>query len=117
MPEGHRIPLWRWLLLPATALMLKHQGGVWMNGTLELTGEDLRFAPVRLIKSAKSPPESWSIPLGQISDVTTVKGIASETIEVHHAIGVAKFMTAKSGTFVEELKQSISDDNFSRTMP
>lgn len=105
MPASYQIPLWRWILLPATALMLKRNGGVWINGSLVLTATDLRFVQSKVIKTA--PPETWSVPIEHISRVVMSKGFASETIEVHHSGGIAKFMTARAGGFLDQLRSVV----------
>lgn len=109
LPEGYAIPIWRWLLLPATAIMLKRQGGVWISGTLTLAGEELRFSQNKLIKSSRVPPEAWTLSLADITDVVLAKGFASETLEIHAPAGVVKLMTARSAEFVDKVKQAIAD--------
>lgn len=102
--EGYRIPLWRWFLLPATTIMFKRYGGVWVNGALHLTDSDLRFAEVRAMKFSKKPLASWAIPFADISHVTITKGFASETLEIHMASTTAKLMTARADAFIEKLR-------------
>lgn len=108
IPDGYRIPMWRWLLLPATALMLKRSGGVWVNGTLQLTPTDLAFVPSRGLKSARQAADAWSIPLDTISRVTFAKGVLSETLEMHHAGGKARVMTARSADFIAQLQRFVT---------
>lgn len=108
IPKDYQIPMWRWVLLPATAFMLKRSGGVWINGTLHLTAIDLSFTQVKAIKTSRTMFETWSIPLTTITDVAHTKGVASETIEIRHPEGVAKLMTARSGNFVVQLQSAIA---------
>ena len=109
LPEGYRIPIWRWILLPATALMLKRQNGVWINGTLELLNDEIRFSQSRLVKSkAKSNGASWSVPFKEIADVSLKPGTLSEILEIE-AKGVRiKMMTVRAGEFVERLKAAVA---------
>lgn len=108
LPDGYTIPTWRWILLPATALMLKHYGGVWVSGDLRLQSTDVVFTQAKAIKLASASPEVWTIPLNGISDVEVTKGIASETIRIHHSGRTARLMTARSSEFVETLNQALS---------
>jgi len=108
LPAGQAIPIWRWVLLPATTLMLKRYGGVWVSGELKLLPGSLHFAQSRLVKSSRTPPAVWSIPLATISDVTVQKGVLSETLEIRHAGTLTKMMTARSADFVAQLNQAIS---------
>ena len=108
LPTGQTIPIWRWVLLPATTLMLKRYGGVWVSGEMMLLPGSLRFAQSRLVKSSRTPPAAWSIPLEAISDVAVQKGVMSETIEIRHGDTLTKMMTARSADFVAQLNQAIS---------
>lgn len=107
MPEGYKIPLWRWILLPATVLMLKRQKGVWRNGTLHLDDEKLRFEQTRLIKSAQGA-SGWSIPLGDISDISFTPGTLSERLEISTRNIQVRFMTVRAEPFVERLKAAVA---------
>lgn len=108
LPQGYVIPLWRWLILPATAFMLKRNGGVWVSGELKLMPSRLEFSQSRLIKSSRIPPMQWSIPLDGVSDVAVKKGITSETVEIRHPGETIKLMTARSADFLAKLDQAIS---------
>jgi hypothetical protein len=87
--------------------MLKRQGGVWMNGTVELTDTELRFSQSRMIKSGRSPALSWSIALGDISDITFSTGVVSETLLVDHNGDRIKLMTVRAADFVGRLKKAV----------
>jgi len=104
LPDGYEIPLWRWVVLPATTIMLKRNAGVWVNGTLDLLPESLRFTQTRLSKA--KPPETWTLPLADISDVDVEKGLASEKIELRRAGRPVKLMAVRSAEFVALLRQA-----------
>jgi hypothetical protein len=106
-PTGYQIPLWRWLVLPASTFVLKKRGGVWTNGDLAIEGEELRFTQVTALKLSKLPTLSWTIPLSEISGVETSKGMASETLSITHQRGVEKLLTARSQDFVDHLRTVI----------
>jgi len=107
MPEGFKIPIWRWILLPATALMLKRHGGVWISGEASLFHDKLVFAQSRMIRS-RTPAVQWALPLPEISDVIVRKGIASETIELHQPNRIVKLMSVRSEEFVARLREAIA---------
>ena len=108
IPASYRIPIWRWVLLPASTFMLKRRNGVWMSGTLTLTATELRFTQSQMIKTARAAtPETWSLPIENISRAIVSRGMASETIDVHHSNGVAKLMTARAGSFIDQLQSAI----------
>ena len=106
LPAGYQIPLWRWLLLPATALMLKKSGGVWINGDLELTRAEVRFTQTKAVKLSNAPVESWALALDDIANVAVSKGLASETLLIEHAGGTEKLLTARSDAFVGRLRSA-----------
>ncbi|KQX35725.1 hypothetical protein ASD04_13190 [Devosia sp. Root436] len=106
LPQGHKIPFWRWIVLPATTLMLKRNGGVWMSGTLTLAEGNLQFTQTRLTKS-RNPPASWTIPLAEIADIGVEKRMASERIDIAHASGPIKLMSVRSEDFVAQLRQAL----------
>jgi len=106
LPDGYVIPIWRWVLFPATTIMLKRYGGMWMSGELKLMGSHIAFTQSRLVKSSRTPPAHWEIPLDSIADITVQKGLTSETIEVRHAGQTTKLMTARSAEFVELLNKA-----------
>lgn len=108
MPEGYRIPLWRWLLVPATALMLKRNRGVWISGTLSLTDDDLHYVQSKAIKTKSTLLEEWTVQLDQITDLTVTPGFASETLAVTHRGETHRLMAARSGEFVAELRGALS---------
>jgi len=107
IPEGYKIPIWRWILLPATALMLKRNKGVWVSGELKLLADSIQFTQTRMIKSARNPGIDWKLPLADIRNITTSKGVASETLEFEHDTGTIKFMTVRSEEFVAKVRQAI----------
>lgn len=107
IPEGYRIPLWRWLLVPATVLMLKRSGGVWISGTLSVEDGDLHFMQTRAIKTKSMQLEEWTVPLGEISDLTVAPGLASETLRITHSTGVHKLMAARSDDFITGLRKAL----------
>lgn len=107
LPEGYKIPIWRWILLPATALMLKRSGGVWMSGELEITATALSFVQSRMVKTARAPMEKWEIPLDAISELTVQKGMTSETLVLEHSGRTTKFLTVRAGEFIELLRGAI----------
>lgn len=105
LPQGHKIPLWRWIVLPATTVMLKRNGGIWVSGTLSLTEDSLRFVQTRLAKSG-NPPDSWAIPLADIADIAVERRMASERIDIGHARGATKLMSVRSEDFIARLRQA-----------
>lgn len=107
LPEGYKIPLWRWIILPAGALMLRRNGGVWVNGALALTGDGLQFTQTRMIKRAGAQPPGWTLPLARISNIEVVKGLASETLLVHHSGTAARLMTVRAEDFIASLRNAI----------
>ncbi|MHA6692579.1 hypothetical protein [Devosia sp. A449] len=107
LPDGYKIPVWRWIVLPATTILLKRNGGVWMNGTLALLANDLSFTQTRLTKSTRTPPVQWVVPLANIAKVSLEKGLASEKIEIQHARGSIKLMSVRSFDFVALLQQAL----------
>ena len=107
IPEGYRIPLWRWLLVPATVLMLKRSGGVWISGTLSLTDGSLHFTQTKAIKTKSMQLEEWSVPIGEITDLTVAPGFASETLRITHSGGTHKLMAARSDDFVAGLRKTL----------
>ncbi|CDZ33405.1 Hypothetical protein NGAL_HAMBI1145_18190 [Neorhizobium galegae bv. officinalis] len=59
-----------------------------------------------MIKTGK--PAEWSIPLARIHSIGSKKGIASETIEIHHTDGKTKIMSVRAEEFIELLRASVS---------
>lgn len=106
LPAGYAMPLWRWIVLPAPTLMLKRNGGAWISGTLTLRGGSLTFTQARLGKS-RNPPESWTIPLADVADISVDKRLASERIELRHSRGSIRLMAVRSGDFVALLQQAM----------
>lgn len=104
LPEGYEIPIWRWVVLPASTIMLKRNAGVWINGTLELLPESLRFTQTKLTKA--KPPERWAVPLADISAIDVEKAFASEKIELRHSRGTIKLMSVRSAEFIALLRQA-----------
>jgi hypothetical protein len=109
LPEGYKIPIWKWILLPAGAVMLHHSRGVWVSGDLSLRTDDICFSATRMLKSANAAAAEWNIRLADISNVTMKKGVASETIEIYHSGGIAKMMSARSADFVAALNRAASE--------
>ncbi|MDI6025621.1 hypothetical protein QBK99_05310 [Corticibacterium sp. UT-5YL-CI-8] len=107
LPADYRTPLWRWILLPASALLLKRNGGVWLNGELRLMVDHLLYVESKLIKSPKSPPATWRIELDEIADITLKKGMASETLEIEVFGKSVKLMTVRSEGFVEQIRAAL----------
>ena len=107
IPEGYRIPLWRWLLVPATVLMLKRSGGVWISGTLSVEDGDLHFVQTKAIKTKSMQLEEWTVPLDDITDLTVAPGFASETLRITHSLGTHKLMAARSDDFVANLRNAL----------
>ena len=106
LPASYKIPLWRWIVLPATTLMLKRNGGVWLSGTLSLATDNLQFVQTRLTKS-RIPPDSWSIPLAEIADIGVEQRMASERVDIRHSRGTIKLMLVRSADFVAQLQQAL----------
>ena len=106
LPANYKIPLWRWIVLPATTLMLKRNGGVWLSGTLSLATDNLQFVQTHLTKS-RIPPDSWSIPLAEIADIGVEQRMASERVDIRHARGSIKLMLVRSADFVAQLRRAL----------
>lgn len=104
-PPGYSPPLWRRIFMPASVLIQKYYGGFWISGDIHLTAKDVRFAPNRL--SAKMYPASiaWVVPLESISDVKYKKGIAMDTIDIHHTRGVQTFKSVRTSDFIRRLEE------------
>lgn len=106
LPDGYAIPLWRWIVLPATTFMLKRNGGAWISGTLALQGGKLNFTQARLGKS-RNPPDSWTISLADVADISVDKRLASERIELRHSRGPISLMAVRSADFVALLQEAL----------
>lgn len=104
LTPGYKIPLWRWILLPASAIMLKRNRGVWVSGGLQLSESELIFAQAKGLGLSRTPPASWSLPLSDITGLTVHKGIASETLELIYRGQPVKIMTVRAETFIAELR-------------
>lgn len=107
-PPGYRQPLWRWVVLPASAILQHHYGGVWISGDLQLAEDELRFLPTKLGAKFHRSPEAWTLPLGAITEVRCTRGMAMETIDVHHEDGVRRLKSVRSLAFVERLQEAVS---------
>ena len=105
LPDSYKIPFWRWIVLPATTIMLKRNGGVWLSGTLVLADGQLGFTQTRLTKS-RTPPDSWTIPLAEIADIAVESRMASERIDIRYSRGTVKLMSVRSADFVAQLLQA-----------
>jgi hypothetical protein len=108
IPPGYRLPVWRWILLPASALMLKLYRGVWISGQLELHEESLRFVQTSALPIKRRPAEHWTLALKDIRELDLRPGFGTETIELHHAGGVAKLMSARSEAFVARIRAALA---------
>lgn len=108
MPEGYKQPLWRWILLPASALMVRHYGGTWSSGVLELRETALFFTPTKASALFTRGLTAWQIPFGDIRDVEFNRGAASETILIHHTHGTEKILSARSEPFFNALREAIT---------
>lgn len=106
-PPDYQIPVWRWIILPASAIMLRRNKGVWVSGSLELDENSLRFAQSKGVLPSRNQPVAWSVPLSDISSVGTSKGIASETLEIHYTGGAIKIMTVRAQDFIAGLQAAI----------
>lgn len=107
LPDGYKIPAWRWIVLPATTIMLKRNGGVWISGMLALLNDEVHFTQTKLTKSTRTPPAQWSVALADIANVSLEKGLASEKIEILYARGSIKLMSVRSLDFVALLQQAL----------
>ncbi|WP_152564345.1 hypothetical protein [Neorhizobium vignae] len=106
LPADYKIPLWRWILLPASAWMLSRNGGQWVGGEFSIRLSAVHFARKGLIKTGR--PAEWSIPFARIHGISSKKGIASEIIEIHHTDGKTKIMSVRAEEFIELLRVSVS---------
>lgn len=106
-PPDYQIPVWRWIILPASAFMLRRNKGVWISGSLEFDETSLRFAQSKSVLPSRNQPLAWSVPLGDISSVGTRKGVASETLEIHYTGGTIKIMTVRAQDFIASLQAAI----------
>ncbi|MBD0413129.1 PH domain-containing protein [Oryzicola mucosus] len=107
LPKDYRTPLWRWILIPASALLLKRNGGVWLNGELRLMADHLLYVESKLVRSPKNPPATWRIKLEDISGISLKKGMVSQTLEIEASGGLVKLMTVRSEEFVTKLEARI----------
>lgn len=108
LPDGYKIPLWRWIVLPATTFMLRRNAGVWVNGMLVLADGNLRFTQTKLTRATRDPPDTWAIPLADIADISVEKALASERVNIRYARGSIRLMTVRSADFVSLLQQARS---------
>ena len=106
LPDGYAIPLWRWIVLPATTFMLKRNGGAWISGSLVLHDGSLSFTQARLGK-LRNPPDSWTISLADVTEISVDKRLASERIELRHSRGPIRLMAVRSADFVAQLRQAL----------
>lgn len=106
LPRDYEIPVWRWILLPASAFMLRRNKGVWVSGTLQLTASELRFTQSKGIGRAQ--PASWSIPLAEITAAPVRKGMASETLEIAYKGETVQIMTVRADDFIARLHAAIA---------
>jgi hypothetical protein len=95
-------------LLPAATWLLHRSRRTWLNGELSLQTDEIRFVKTMMKKSSPTATPEWSIPLSGITDVTMKKGMASETIEIHHSAGIAKLMSLRSADFIARLNEASS---------
>ena len=106
LPAGHRIALWRWILLPGPSYMLRRNGGVWVSGTLELIPDALRFVPGK--PSSRQPAATLTIPLAPDLVVETRRGVASDRLIVQSGDAERTFMTVRGAEFVARLRSAIA---------
>ena len=107
LPADYKIPVWRWLVLPATTIMLKRRGGAWVSGNLELRSDSLRFVQTKLTKGSPGAVASWTIALSSMGNIDVTSGLASESIAIEHADGVVKLLAVRSAEFVDLLRQAL----------
>ena len=107
-PEGYKIPVWRWFVVPASALMLRRNGGVWVSGQLTLADDGLVFTQTRAINLSKAPVESWTIPLPTISDISLSQRFASDTLALTHGDFTTRIMTVRATDFIARLRQAVA---------
>ena len=105
LPQGYRIPPWRWVVLPATAIMLKWYGGVWVSGAVRLMADRVAFVETGLT-GAPTSSDVWSIALADIADVAVRKGLATVRLDIVYPGGVIKLMTARAEEFVARLDEA-----------
>jgi hypothetical protein len=103
----YKIPLWRWLLLPASALMLKRNRGVWVSGALQLTETGLVFAQAKGLGLSKTPPAAWTIPFEEITAISVSKGMASDTLLLTYKDQPVKIMTVRADSFIAQLRTAV----------
>lgn len=107
LPEGYTIPLWRWILLPATALMLRRNKGVWVSGELQLLPDRLRFTETRMSKSSRNPLRTWEILFTDIRDLRVKKSLAAETVEIDRGNAMTRLMTVRSDDFMARVREAL----------
>lgn len=103
---GYKLPLWRWILLPATTFMFHRNQGVWVSGNLQAGEEGLTFAPVKL--SANKSATTWTLQWSEIHDIAFAPGIAMDRITIRHETGTHSLQSARSGPFFERAKERIA---------
>lgn len=106
LPAGFRIPLWRWLLLPAVTWMIKRSNGTWVSGNLDLSSDDLRFSQVKAGRK-REPAIAFSFPLRDILSIELTPAFASERLTIHTATRSATFLVVKSSDFVADLRHQL----------
>jgi len=107
LPAGFRIPLWRWLLLPAVTWMIKRSNGTWVSGNLDLSSDDLSFSQVKAGRK-REPAIAFSFPLRDILSIELTPAFASERLNIHTATRSATFLVVKSSDFIADLRQRTS---------
>lgn len=108
LPKGYKFPMWRWIVLPATTIALRKNGGAWVNGKFDLLDDRLQFTQTGLSKNPGRNALTWGVLLTDIHAVSARKGFGCEIIDVSYAGGALKLMGVKSLDFVARLQQAVA---------
>lgn len=109
VPEGYRQPLWRWFILPASALMVRHYGGAWVSGVLQIGDTGLLFSPNKASAFLGKGVIPWQLPFSDIAEVDFKRGKISETILIRHRTGTEKILSARSEPFFHQLQAAVAN--------
>jgi hypothetical protein len=112
MPKGYKIPLWRWIFLPALTVMLKRDGGSWVMGEVTATADTLSFGQTAKTKTKSGPGEAWELNFAEISEVTLKGGMAQDRITITHSEGTKTLIAIKAADFVAQLQNRIRQERF-----
>lgn len=110
-PPGYKLPLWRWILLPATTFMFHRNQGVWVSGNLQASAEGLDFAPTKMTASANKTAATWSLRWADIHEIDFTQGVAMDRIAIRHANGTYALQGARSSAFFERAKEALRNRN------